>query len=111
MHYPALKSHSQHALASELFKAYGALFSFELQPEIDCFDYLNRLKLAINATHLGDTRTLVIPVAHTIFFEMAQYGVEMGINDSLIRSPVGIEDTDRTISNKLLTPHVVLVFA
>lgn len=95
VHYPGLKSHSQHALASELFKAYGALFSFELQPEIDCFDYLNRLKLAINATHLGDTRTLVIPVAHTIFFEMGPVRrAEMGINDSLIRVSVGIEDTD-----------------
>lgn len=94
VHYPGLPSHPQHALASELFRAYGALFSFELQPEIDCFDYLNRLNLAINATHLGDTRTLVIPVAHTIFFEMgAERRAEMGIADSLIRVSVGIEDT------------------
>ena len=94
VHYPGLPSHPQHALATELFHAYGALFSFELQPEIDCFDYLNRLKLAINATHLGDTRTLVIPVAHTIFFEMgAERRAAMGIADSLIRVSVGIEDT------------------
>ena len=94
VHYPGLPSHPQHALASELFRSYGALFSFELKPEIDCFDYLNRLKLAINATHLGDTRTLVIPVAHTIFFEMgAERRAAMGIVDSLIRVSVGIEDT------------------
>lgn len=94
VHYPGLTSHPQHALATELFRVYGALFSFELKPEIDCFDYLNRLKLAINATHLGDTRTLVIPVAHTIFFEMgAERRAEMGIADSLIRVSVGIEDT------------------
>lgn len=94
VHYPGLPDHPQHALATELFTAYGALFSFELKPEIDCFDYLNRLKLAINATHLGDTRTLVIPVAHTIFFEMgAERRADMGIADSLIRVSVGIEDT------------------
>ncbi|WP_423681571.1 cystathionine gamma-synthase family protein [Undibacterium sp. WLHG33] len=94
VHYPGLASHPQHALANELFLAYGALFSFELKPEIDCFDYLNRMKLAINATHLGDTRTLVIPVAHTIFFEMgAERRAEMEIADSLIRVSVGIEDT------------------
>jgi O-acetylhomoserine (thiol)-lyase len=94
VHYPGLPSHPQHALATELFRAYGALFSFELKSEIDCFDYLNRLNLAINATHLGDTRTLVIPVAHTIFFEMgAERRAEMGIADSLIRVSVGIEDT------------------
>jgi O-acetylhomoserine (thiol)-lyase len=94
VHYPGLASHPQHALAKDLFRAYGALFSFELRPEIDCFDYLNRLNLAINATHLGDTRTLVIPVAHTIFFEMgAARRQAMGISDSLIRVSVGIEDT------------------
>ncbi|MBC3906433.1 cystathionine gamma-synthase family protein [Undibacterium umbellatum] len=94
VHYPGLPDHPQHDLATDLFSAYGALFSFELKPEIDCFDYLNRLKLAINATHLGDTRTLVIPVAHTIFFEMgAERRAEMGIADSLIRVSVGIEDT------------------
>ena len=100
VHYPGLPSHPQHALASDLFRAYGALFSFELQPEIDCFDYLNRLKLAINATHLGDTRTLVIPVAHTIFFEMgAERRAAMGIADSLIRVSVGIEDTQDLLSD------------
>lgn len=100
VHYPGLASHPQHALASELFRAYGALFSFELRADIDCFDYLNRLKLAINATHLGDTRTLVIPVAHTIFFEMgAERRAAMGIAESLIRVSVGIEDTQDLLSD------------
>ena len=100
VHYPGLASHPQHALATDLFRAYGALFSFELQPEIDCFDFLNHLKLAINATHLGDTRTLVIPVAHTIFFEMgAERRAEMQIADSLIRVSVGIEDTQDLLSD------------
>ncbi|MBC3876056.1 cystathionine gamma-synthase family protein [Undibacterium flavidum] len=95
VHYPGLESHPQHGLASDLFRAYGALLSFELQPEIDCFDFLNHLALAINATHLGDTRTLVIPVAHTIFFEMGpERRAEMGIVDSLIRVSVGIEDSE-----------------
>lgn len=95
VYYPGLSSHPQHKLAGELFKAYGGLFSFELKPEIDCFDYLNRLKLAIPASNLGDTRTLVIPVAHTIFYEMgAERRASMGIADSLIRVSVGIEDTD-----------------
>jgi hypothetical protein len=52
-------------------------------------------ELAIPASNLGDTRTLVIPVAHTIFFEMgAERRASMGIAESLIRVSVGIEDTD-----------------
>ncbi|MET3131664.1 O-acetylhomoserine (thiol)-lyase [Oxalobacteraceae bacterium GrIS 1.11] len=94
VHYPGLASHPQHALARELFRDFGFLFSFELKDGIDCFDFLNRLKLAISASNLGDTRTLVIPVAHTIFFEMgAARRASMGIAESLIRVSVGIEDT------------------
>ncbi len=94
VHYPGLPSHPQHQIASTLFRAYGSLFSFELRQDIDCFDYLNRLKLGICASNLGDTRTLVIPVAHTIFYEMgAVRRASMGIAESLIRVAVGIEDT------------------
>jgi O-acetylhomoserine (thiol)-lyase len=94
VYYPGLASHPQHELASELFRAPGSLFSFELKEGIDCFDYLNRLKLGIPASNLGDTRTLVIPVAHTIFFEMGpERRASMGIAESLIRVSVGIEET------------------
>ncbi len=94
VHYPGLASHPQHALASTLFRACGSLFSFELDAAVDCFDYLNRLQLGVSASNLGDTRTLVIPVAHTIFYEMgAQRRASMGIAESLIRVSVGIEDT------------------
>lgn len=97
VHYPGLPSHPQHALASELFRAYGSLLSFELKDGIggiDCFDFLNRLKLGVLASNLGDTRTLLIPVAHTIFYEMgAERRASMGIAESLIRVSIGIEDT------------------
>lgn len=95
VHYPGLSSHPQHAIAEKLFRAFGGLFSFELKEGIDCFDYLNRLQLAVPASNLGDTRTLVIPVAHTIFHEMgAERRASMGIAESLIRVSVGIEDTE-----------------
>ena len=95
VYYPGLSSHPQHALATQLFRAYGGLLSFELNEGIDCFDYLNRLKLAIPASNLGDTRTLVIPVAHTIYHEMGPARrASMGIAESLIRVSVGIEDTE-----------------
>ena len=95
VYYPGLSSHPQHAIATSLFRAYGGLLSFELKDGIDCFDYLNRLRLAIPASNLGDTRTLVIPVAHTIYHEMGPVRrAKMGIAESLIRVSVGIEDTD-----------------
>lgn len=93
VYYPGLPSHPQHGIAAELFKDFGSLLSFELKEGIDCFDYLNKLKLAIPTSNLGDTRTLVIPVSHTIFYEMGpERRASMGIADSLIRVSVGIED-------------------
>jgi O-acetylhomoserine (thiol)-lyase len=93
VYYPGLASHPQYGVSTELFKAYGSLLSFELKDGIDCFDYLNKLQVAVPASNLGDTRTLVIPVAHTIFFEMGpERRASMGIADSLIRVSVGIED-------------------
>lgn len=94
VHYPGLTSHPQHARATQLFGGrYGSLLSFELRAEIDCFAFLDALKLVILSSHLSDNRTLAIPVAHTIFYEMgAQRRAEMGIAEGLIRLSVGIED-------------------
>jgi O-acetylhomoserine (thiol)-lyase len=78
-----------------LFRGFGALLSFELAEGIDTFDFLNKLRVVVLSSNLGDNRTLAIPVAHTIFWEMgAERRAEMGIADSLIRISVGIEDRD-----------------
>ena len=93
VNYPGLDSHPQHTRAATLFGQFGALMSIELVDEIDCFDFLNRLQYVVSSSNLGDTRTLAIPVAHTIFFEMgAARRASMGIPDSMIRLAVGIED-------------------
>ncbi len=100
VHYPGLATHPQHALATQLFRGYGGLLSFELADGIDAFDFLNRLKVVVLSSNLGDNRTLAIPVAHTIFYEMgAERRAAMGIADSLIRVSVGIEDRDDLIGD------------
>lgn len=100
VHYPGLASHPQNGIVKDLFRSGGSLLSFELREDVDPFDYLNRLKLAIPASNLGDNRTLVIPVAHTIFFEMgAERRASMGIAEGLIRVSVGIEDTDDLVGD------------
>ncbi|MDQ8033873.1 hypothetical protein CEG14_17920 [Bordetella genomosp. 1] len=95
VHYPGLESHPQYARAKSLFRdgRFGGLLGVELAEGIDCFDFLNRLNIVLNATHLGDTRSLALPAAHTIYYEMgAERRAQMGIADSLIRVSVGIED-------------------
>ncbi|HEV3241405.1 MAG TPA: cystathionine gamma-synthase family protein [Casimicrobiaceae bacterium] len=100
VYYPGLPGHPQHALASALFAGFGALLSFELDPALDCFDFLDRLQNVVLSSNLGDNRTLAIPVAHTIYWEMgAERRASMGIADSLIRLSVGIEDCDDLVAD------------
>jgi O-acetylhomoserine (thiol)-lyase len=100
VYYPGVKSHPQHELAGELFKAYGSLMSIEVDESVDCFAFLNKLTLVVKSSNLGDTRTLAIPVAQTIFNELGpEKRAEMGISDFMIRLSIGIEDTDDLVED------------
>ena len=98
--YPGLPAHPQHDRAATLFKHFGAILSIELEDDIDCFDFLNALELVVCSSNLGDNRSLGIPVAHTIYFEMgAERRASMGIADSMVRFSIGIEDKDDLITD------------
>ncbi|WP_158991819.1 cystathionine gamma-synthase family protein [Mucilaginibacter sp. L196] len=98
--YPGIKSHPQHALATELFDKYGSLMSIELDESVDCFAFLNKLQLVVKSSNLGDTRTLAIPVAQTIFNELGpERRAEMGISDFMIRFSIGIEDIEDLLAD------------
>jgi len=100
VHYPSLESHPQYAIAKKLFGAGSWLMAFELRDDTRCMEVLNKLTLPVKATGLGDTRTLVIPVAHTIFWEAgAEVRRQMGIADGMVRLSVGLEDTADLIAD------------
>lgn len=94
VHYPMLESHPQHAFAKQFFSAGSWLLSFELADVDACLAFINRLQIPVKATGLADTRTLIIPVAPTIFWEAgAEVRAKMGIADGLIRLSVGLEES------------------
>jgi O-acetylhomoserine (thiol)-lyase len=96
--YPGLASHPQHERAAEHFRHFGAILSFDLSAEFDCAALLDSIDLVINATHLGDNRTLALPMASTIFYEMGPENRKaFGIGEKMIRCSVGIEDPDDLI--------------
>ncbi len=98
--YPGLKSHPQYEIAQTLFKGASWLLSFELRNPERMIEVVNALQLPIKATGLGDTRTLIIPVAPTIFFEAgAETRKAMGISDGMLRLSTGIEDIEDLISD------------
>jgi len=99
--YPGLEIHPEFARAKSLFRNSSFLLSVELEDGIDCFDFLNALKIVVITSNLGDNRTLAIPVAQTIFYEMGVARREsMGISDNMIRLSIGIED-ERDLLNDI----------
>src|SRR3546814_19521407 len=97
VHYPGLPGHPQHERATELFGGrYGGLLGVELAEGVDCFDFLNHLKIVLMAPHLGDTRSLALPAAHTIYYEIgAERRAQQGLAASANRESGGIHDKKR----------------
>ena len=100
VYYPGLPEHPQHTRAKELFNGFGSIMSIDLVDSVDCFDVLNAMDNIVSSSNLGDTRTLAIPVAHTIYYEMgAERRSSMGIGDSMIRFSIGIEEVDDLLAD------------
>ncbi|QJR79404.1 cystathionine gamma-synthase family protein [Alteromonas pelagimontana] len=101
VYYPGLADHPQHFIAREQMQhGYGAILSLDLVEDINPIAFLNALELVICATHLGDNRTLALPVAATIFFENGEAEREkMGISETMVRISVGIEDIDDLVDD------------
>lgn len=100
VYYPGLENHPQHARAKSLFGGNSGILSFELVDGVDCFDVLGKLEIVISSTNLGDNRTLAIPVAPTIYFELGpERRASLGIAESLIRISVGIEDIEDLLAD------------
>ncbi|WP_427308709.1 PLP-dependent transferase [Cupriavidus sp. H39] len=77
----------------------GTLLGWTVSPK-RMIEFVNALQLPIAATGLGDTRTLIIPVAPTIFYEAGpETRKTMGISDGMLRLSVGIEDIDDLIAD------------
>ena len=54
----------------------------------------------VSSSNLGDNRTLGIPVAHTIYWEMgAKRRASMGVADSLVRLSLGIEESEDLLAD------------
>ena len=100
VYYPGLQEHPQHGRSKQLFKSAGAIMSIELEDDIDCFDFINALDLVACSSNLGDTRSLAIPVAHSIYYEMGpERRASMGISDSLVRFSIGIEEPEDLLAD------------
>lgn len=99
--YPGLPSHKHHNRCTRYFDGNAScVLSFALQSRDACFRFLNRLQLVRRASNLGDTQSLALHPASTIYqaFWPAQRD-ELGASETLIRLSVGIEDVEDILAD------------
>ena len=91
--YPGLPDHPAHDLSRAHFKGrFGGVLSFHLENKAECFRVLNAFDLIRRSTNLGDTRTLAVHPASTIYGTFWKHEQEeVGVTENMIRLSLGIE--------------------
>ncbi|ERK28744.1 O-acetylhomoserine aminocarboxypropyltransferase/cysteine synthase family protein [Clostridium intestinale] len=101
VNYPKLKSSPSYDLAEKYYKkGASGILTFRLGTKERCFKFINELKLIVNLTNVGDTKTLIIHPASTICLSNTEEEkLQMGVYEDLIRLSVGIEDIEDIIGD------------
>jgi O-acetylhomoserine (thiol)-lyase len=99
--YPGLPSSQSYDLARKYLNGRcGGILAFGLADKTACFRFLNKLSLIKRASNIGDNKTLALHPASTIFAGLnAADQKVLGIDDTLIRLSIGIEDADDIIAD------------
>ncbi|MBL8175059.1 MAG: PLP-dependent transferase [Bryobacterales bacterium] len=104
VYFPADPKHPDAEMIRKQFpeNCFGAMISFELkdaaQPEV--FRFMDKLKLVVRATSLGDVHTMILyPTMASHRDVSPKQRQRMGIGDNLLRLSVGIEDPGDIIAD------------
>jgi cystathionine gamma-lyase len=99
--FPGLPSHPQHALALEQMDGFSGMLSFYLNGDLeDAKRVLTKTKLFTLAESLGGVESLIEhPAIMTHASLPAEVRKELGIEDTLIRLSIGIENVEDLIED------------
>ena len=106
VHYPALKSHPDYALAARQMHLHGevnggAMVAFEVKGgKAGAFSFVNALQVIDISNNLGDSKSLITHPTTTTHSNMKQDAQEaIGITQGLLRLSVGLEDARDLLSD------------
>ncbi len=104
VNYPGNPNHPDAATIARLFPPglRGAMVSFDLQDagREQVFAFMNRLRLVVRATSLGDVHTMILYPAISSHRDLApKQRLRAGIGDGLVRLSVGIEAVEDVIAD------------
>jgi len=101
VHYPGLPDHPQHALARRQMNGFGGMVTLVLRGGLDSARrFLERLRIFVCAESLGGVESLAEhPAIMTHASLPSAIRSQLGIDDSLVRLSIGVEDADDLIAD------------
>lgn len=103
VNYPGLESNPYHEFIERQFQGKaGGIVTLRVGSKERAYRLMNALKYALIATNIGDSKTLVIHPASTIYIHSTQEQKKnAGVFDDMIRVSVGIENTSDLVNDFL----------
>jgi cystathionine beta-lyase len=101
VNYPGLKSHPGHDIARSQMKGFGAMLSFEVDPQVmSASEFMRALRLIHPAMSLGGVESTICDPATTSHRHVPVEARErLGISAGLLRLSVGVEHSDDLIAD------------
>jgi len=101
INHPSLVSHPHHERYLQDFShGCGTLFTIDMGSKEDAYRFLEKTKLATITANIGDSRTLALHMASTIYSDFdAETKKFLGITEGLIRISIGLENPQDIIND------------
>ncbi len=108
INHPCLMSHPHHdRYKTEFPYGCGTLLTIDMGSQKKAYEFLNRTKLATITANIGDSRTLALHMASTIYSDFNEDEKKfLGITDGLIRVSIGLENPQDIIEDFLSAAKV-----
>ncbi len=103
VNHPSLKAHPQNErYLSDFSNGCGTLLTIDMGTKAKAFAFLNKTKLATLTANIGDSRTLALHMASTIYRDFDEKTKKfLGISEGLIRISIGLENPQDIIDDFL----------
>ena len=96
-----MESHEHHARFNEIYKgSTGTLLTLDFGTKEKAFAFLNASELVTITANIGDSRTLGLHMASTIYSDFGEDECKfLGITDGLVRISIGQENPEDIIND------------
>ncbi len=103
INHPSLASHPHHQrYKNDFSNGCGTLFTIDMGTKEKAYNFLRKTKLATITANIGDSRTLALHMASTIYSDFDKETRRfLGITDGLIRVSIGLENPQDIIQDFL----------